>query len=313
MRHGLVLAALAALTLLYLGWGTGFAPGFLLSRRLIRLGAMAVGGTGIAMASILFQTVARNRILTPAIMGYEAAYLLLQALLVLALGTASLRLLGDLGNMALSLALMLGWSLALHGLLFRDERNSMHRMLLIGLVLTLTLTSITQFVQLQISPGEFAVLQSFALISLDGISPNRLAISAVAVLAAGAIALRRAAIWDVMALGRDQALSLGLDHPREVRLCLALIAVFAAATTSLIGPSAFMGIFIANIAYALTGGFRHRRTLPAGSLVAVAMLLIAELMVQHLFRFGTTIGILINLICGGYFLFLILRRAGRPA
>ncbi|MBL3594677.1 iron chelate uptake ABC transporter family permease subunit [Rhodovulum sulfidophilum] len=313
MRHGLVLAALAALALLYLGWGTGFAPGFLLSRRLIRLGAMAVGGTGIAMASILFQTVARNRILTPAIMGYEAAYLLLQALLVLALGTASLRLLGDLGNMALSLALMLGWSLALHGLLFRDERNSMHRMLLIGLVLTLTLTSITQFVQLQISPGEFAVLQSFALISLDGISPNRLAISAVAVLAAGAIALRRAAIWDVMALGRDQALSLGLDHPREVRLCLALIAVFAAATTSLIGPSAFMGIFIANIAYALTGGFRHRRTLPAGSLVAVAMLLIAELMVQHLFRFGTTIGILINLICGGYFLFLILRRAERPA
>ncbi|MCE8471210.1 iron chelate uptake ABC transporter family permease subunit, partial [Rhodovulum sulfidophilum] len=78
MRHGLVLTALAALALLYLGWGTGFAPGFLLSRRLIRLGAMAVGGTGIAMAAILFQTVARNRILTPAIMGYEAAYLLLQ-------------------------------------------------------------------------------------------------------------------------------------------------------------------------------------------------------------------------------------------
>ncbi|MCA0851310.1 iron chelate uptake ABC transporter family permease subunit [Salipiger thiooxidans] len=313
MRRALLLVALVALALLYLGWGTGFAPGFLLSRRLIRLGAMAVGGSGIALSAILFQTIARNRILTPSIMGYEAVYLLFQALLILALGTASLRLLGETGNMAISVALMLGWSLGLHILLFRDGHNTIHRLLLVGLVLTLILTSITQFVQLRISPGEFAVFQSFALISFDGISPQRLTLAALAVSVAAAVALRRVAIWDVMTLGRDQATSLGLDHGREVRLCLALIAVFVAASTSLIGPSAFMGIFVANIAYALTGSFRHRQTLPAGAAVAVTMFLLAELLVQHLFRSGTTVGILINLICGGYFLFLILRHARSPA
>lgn len=306
-------AGLGALALFYLGWDTGFAPGFLLHRRLIRLGAMIVGGSGIALSSVLFQTLARNRILTPSIMGYEAIYMLFQAVLILVLGTASLRLLGEVGNMLLSILLMLGWSLILHLWLFRDGRNSVHQMLLVGLVLTLIITSVTQFVQLRISPGEFAVFQSFALISFDGISATRLSIAALAVVLAGFVALSRVAIWDVMALGRDQALSLGLDHTRALRLCLALIAVCVAATTSLIGPSAFMGIFIANIAYVLAGSFRHRRTLPFGCLVAVILFLLTELMVQHLFNYGTTIGILINLICGSYFLFLILRPARGPA
>ncbi|WP_417280659.1 iron chelate uptake ABC transporter family permease subunit [Celeribacter sp.] len=308
MRAVLFLSLLIGLALVYLGWGTGFQPGFLLNRRLIRLGAMSVAGSGIAISAILFQGLTQNRILTPAIMGYEAVYLLLQSLLILWLGSASLHVLGEIGNMALSIAVMLGWSFGLQMTLFQGGQNNVHRLLLVGLVLTLIIASVTQFIELRISPGEFAIYQSFAVISFDGISKLRLAVAAVCTVLAGSIALRRVAIWDVMALGRDQALSLGLDHPREVRVCLMLIAVLVAAATSLIGPSAFMGIFIANIAYALTKSRRHRDTLPMGCVIAVGMLLLAEITVQHVFGFGTTVGILINLICGAYFLFLLLRQ-----
>ena len=167
MRAVLFLSLLIALALVYLGWGTGFQPGFLLNRRLIRLGAMCVAGSGIAISAILFQSLTQNRILTPAIMGYEAVYLLLQSLLILWLGSASLHMLGEIGNMALSIAVMLGWSFGLQMTLFQGGQNNVHRLLLVGLVLTLIIASVTQFIELRISPGEFAIYQSFAVLYFE--------------------------------------------------------------------------------------------------------------------------------------------------
>ena len=83
-RHGVwVLVAALALTFVLLGSGMDFD--YVIPKRIARLMAMVIGGVCIAWSSITFQTLTGNRILTPAIMGYEAIYLLLQALLVLLL------------------------------------------------------------------------------------------------------------------------------------------------------------------------------------------------------------------------------------
>jgi iron complex transport system permease protein len=83
---------------------------------------MVIGGVCVACSAIAFQTLSGNRILTPAIMGYEAVYLLLQALLVLGMGMQGLVLLGN-SNFLLSVLLMLGYSWALHRWLFRDGKQ----------------------------------------------------------------------------------------------------------------------------------------------------------------------------------------------
>ena len=87
-----------------------------------------------------------------------------------------------------------------------------------------------------------------------------------------------------------------MDHPRHVRRYLALIAVLVAVSTSLIGPTAFMGIFVANIAYALAGSVRHRIVLPPGCAIAIAIFLAAQLLVEHVFNYKTTVSILVNLV-----------------
>jgi len=114
----------------------------------------------------------------------------------------------------------------------------------------------------------------------------------------------------VLALGRDQAISLGVDYRRNVRLLLALIAALVAVSTSLLGPTAFMGVFVANITYAMAGTFRHRVTLALGSAVAIAVFIAAQLLVEHIFNYRTTVGILVNLVCGTYFLALMVRNRG---
>jgi iron complex transport system permease protein len=236
--------------------------------------------------------------------------LLLQSLLILAMGMHSVVLLGQNGNFVLSIALMLAYSWAIHYWLFRDGKNNVYFLLLLGFVLTMVIGTLTQFIQLRISPGEFAILQGFSQASFNKAQPGQLLTSALLVGAACLAIVKTVPALDVLALGREQAISLGIDYRRMVRLQLALIAVLVAVSTSLLGPTAFMGIFVANTTYALARTARHRATLPLGCAIAIVIFLAAQLLVEHVFNYRTTVGILVNLVCGAYFLALMVRTRG---
>lgn len=170
--------------------------------------------------------------------------------------------------------------------------------------------TVTQFVQLRISPGEFAHLLGFSQASFAKAQPGQLLAAAALVAAVCLAGLKTLPTLDVLALGRDQAMSLGVDYQRTVRRTLALIAVLVAVSTSLLGPTAFMGIFVANTAYALARSFRHRVTLPTGCAIAIGIFILAQLAVEHVFNYRTTVGILVNLVCGAWFLALMVRTRG---
>ncbi|MBH3311849.1 iron chelate uptake ABC transporter family permease subunit [Pseudomonas mosselii] len=303
---------LPALALAFLLLGSGLDFSYVIPKRLVRLGAIVVAGVCIALSSVIFQTLAGNRVLTPAIMGYEGIYLLFQALLVLWLGTASVALLGAQGNALLSIALMLGYSWLLQRWLLREGHGDVYRLLLLGLVLTMVLGTFTQFIQLKTSPGEFSILQSLGYTSFNRAQPTQVLYSGLLVAAVALLVARGTRVLDVLALGRDQAIALGLDHGRCLRLQMALIAVLVAVSTSLVGPTAFMGVFVANIAYALARSARHQVTLPLACAVAIGMFLLAQLLVEHLFNYRTSVSILVNLVCGAYFLALMVRTRGTP-
>jgi len=302
--------AVIALAVVFVFFRSGLDFDYVIPKRLARLAAMVIGGVCIAWSSIVFQTLAGNRILTPAIMGYEAVYLLLQSVLILALGTQSLVLLGPNGNFLVSVLVMLAYSWILHRWLFRRGRQNVYFLLLVGLVLTMVIGTFTQFVQLKTSPGEFSILLGFTQASFGKAEPAQLLASATVVAAVCLAGRRQLPTLDVLSLGRDQAMSLGVDHPRAVQLHLALIAMLVAVSTSLLGPTAFMGIFVANTAYALARTRRHRVTLPTGCAIAVGMFILAQLAVEHIFNYKTTVGILVNLVCGGWFLALMARTRG---
>ncbi len=307
-RYGLwLLVLMLAVGFLLLGSGLDFD--YVIPKRLTRLAAIGIAGVCIAYSSVIFQTIAGNRILTPAIMGYEAIYLLFQALLILLLGTQSL-LLGRDGNVLLSVLLMLGYSWLIHRWLLRNGSHNVYLLLLLGLVLSMVMGTFTQFIQLKISPGEFSIFQGFNYASFNKAQPGQVIYSGVLVAAVCLIAQRTLPVLDVLALGRDQAISLGVDYPRSVRLQLALIAILVAVSTSLVGPTAFMGVFVANIAYALAGTTRHRVTLPLGCAIAIGIFIIAQYLVEQWFNYNTSVSILINLVCGVYLLALMIRTRG---
>ncbi|WP_037519234.1 iron chelate uptake ABC transporter family permease subunit [Sphingomonas sp. LH128] len=308
LRYHLAWIALAGLAGFFLLFRSGLDLDYIIPGRLTRLAAIAIGGSAIACSAILFQTIVGNRILTPAVMGYEAVYLLFQSLLVLVAGTQGLAVLGATGNFILSILLMLAYSWMLHRRLLGAMRGDVHLLLLLGLVLGIVIGTFTQFLQYAASPGEFSMLQGLSYTSFNRARPDRIALAAMAVVPAGLLLLKLSPVLDVIALGRDQAIALGVDYRRHLRLHLGLVALLVAVSTSLIGPSAFTGIFIANMSYTIARSARHRVTLPLGCAIAISLFLMAQMAVEHLFNYRTTVGILVNLLCGGCFLALVAHR-----
>ncbi len=299
-----------AAALIFIFVQSGFDFEYVIPKRLNRLGAILIGGVCVAVSSIVFQTIAGNRILTPAVMGYEAVYLLLQSLLTLVLGGHGLIAIGRNESFFLSIVFMLAYSWAVHRYFFKDGRRNVYFLLLLGLVLTMLFGTMIQFIQLKISPGDFGIVQGFIYASFNRAQPEQLTYAAVLVAAISIVLAKTLHSLDVLALGREQSLSLGLDYKRSVRLYLSIIAALVAVSTSLIGPTAFMGIFVANITYSMTKSTWHRLTLPTGCAVAVGIFIIAQLLVEHVFNYTTTVSILVNLVCGAYFLMLMVRTRG---
>ncbi|MBJ9956148.1 iron chelate uptake ABC transporter family permease subunit [Acinetobacter courvalinii] len=306
----LIYLIVACLAVCFLFLNSGLDVEYVIPHRLLRLATIVVAGICIAVSSIVFQTLVGNRILTPSIMGYEAVYLLWQVLLLFVWGTHGLSQLGVNGNFFISIVLMLLYSWFIHTWLLPYGKKDVFLLLLLGLVLTMVIGTVTQFIQLKISPGEFSVFQGLSYASFNRAQTDTLLYASLVVVITLFLGRKALPVLDVLVLGREQAISLGIHHHRYISFYLALIAVLVAVSTSLIGPTVFMGVFIANMTYVLAKSYQHKLTLPMGCALTIAIFIAAQILVEHVFNYKTTVSILVNLVCGIYFLALAVRTRG---
>ena len=113
----------------------------------------------VAVSSVLFQTITHNRILTPAIMGFDALYLLIQALVVYVFGQAAVATGHPVAAFLLEVGVMTAFACLLFRWLFADAVRSLHLMMLVGIIFGLLFRSLSSFVIRLIDPNEFLVLQ----------------------------------------------------------------------------------------------------------------------------------------------------------
>ncbi|WP_416186710.1 iron chelate uptake ABC transporter family permease subunit [Fulvimarina sp. 2208YS6-2-32] len=281
---------------------------FVLPFRATKLLAMVLVGHAIAVSTVLFQTISANRILTPSIMGFDALYGLIQTVLVFSAGAAFTVAIDPLLLFSAETITLMGFACLLYGTLLATGMRGMHRLLLIGVVLGVLFRSVSGLMLRLIDPNDFIVVQDRMFASFNGVDPTLLGISTILILAATLSVARLVRVLDVLALGRDIAISLGIDHRRTVLVVLALVACFVAVSTALVGPVAFFGLIVASLARTLVGSRRHATTLAAASLLAMIALLAGQTILEHVFHFDTALGIVVEFVGGIVFLALLLKK-----
>lgn len=303
--------AVLLVSILFMTWGARGNWSFVLPFRGAKLAAMLLVGTAIAVSTVLFQTITNNRILTPSIMGFDALYGLIQTTLVFTLGAARVSTLDPRLMFVAECGIMILFSCLLYRWLFSGAMRSLHLLMLVGIIFGVLFRSLSGFLQRIIDPNEFIVLQDRLFASFNTVDAGLLGISALLVALALLLVFRLFSTFDVLALGRETAIGLGVDHRRVTTTILVVIAVLVSVSTALVGPVTFFGLLVASLAHRLMPVDRHRWILPAAALLAIIALVGGQLILERLLALDTALGVVIEFVGGLFFLFLLLRKTVR--
>lgn len=306
----LILAGLATIFCgLYLLQGLNGNYDYILPRRVIKLIAMALTGVSIAYSTVIFQTITHNRILTPSIMGLDSLYLLLQTVIIFFLGSSHVAVMNTQVNFFISVIVMIGFALLLYQFLFRSGGRPIYFLLLVGIIVGTFLGSVTTFLQVLIDPNEFSRVQDKMFASFNNVNGDLVWFALAIVIMVMAIGWRMVNDLDVLSLGRDNAINLGVPYDKVVKRMLIISSVLIAVSTALVGPIMFFGLIVANLAYQFFKTYKHSVLISGAAFLSLVALIGGQWVVERVFTFSTTLSVIINFIGGIYFIYLLLRES----
>lgn len=282
---------------------------YALPRRGVKVFAMVLTGIAIAYATVVFQTITHNRILTPSIMGLDSLYMLLQTVLIFFLGSDHISIMNRQVNFILSIAAMVVFALLFYHLLFKKGNQPIYFLLLIGIIFGTFFGSISTFLQVLIDPNEFQIVQDQMFASFNNVNSDLVWLSLAIIVLLVAFAWKHNASLDVLSLGRDTAVNLGVDYDSIVRHMLILSAVLIAIATALVGPITFFGLIVANLSYQFFKSYKHSVLLLGAIVISIVALVGGQWVVERVFTFNTTLSVIINFIGGVYFIYLLLKES----
>ena len=282
---------------------------YALPRRGVKVFAMVLTGVAIAYATVVFQTITHNRILTPSIMGLDSLYMLLQTVLIFFLGSDHITIVNKQVNFLLSIAVMVIFALLFYRLLFKKNDRPVYFLLLVGIICGTFFSSITTFLQVLIDPNEFSIIQDRMFASFNNVNSDLVWTSLVIITLLIAFAWKQNSSLDVLTLGRDTAINLGVNYDALVKQMLVLSAVLIAIATALVGPITFFGLIVANLSYQFFTSYKHSVLLTGSIVISVVALVGGQWVVERIFTFNTTLSVIINFIGGVYFIYLLLKES----
>jgi iron complex transport system permease protein len=284
---------------------------FVLPFRGRKIWGMALAGYAIAVSTVLFQTITHNRILTPAVMGFDWLYRLVQTALVFTLGGLAFASIEPQLRFVIDVVVMAGLSTLMFRWLFTQGSRSLYLLVLAGIVFGVLFRSVAGLMQRLIDPNDFAVLQDASFASFNAIDPTLLLASTLLMAAVSLPLLTLLPKLDVLILGREVAIGLGVDYARTVSLVLIVVAVLVSVSTALVGPVLFFGLLVANLAYLIMPAHKHIHILPAAILLAFIMLIGGQAILEHALGYDTALAIIIEFAGGIVFLAILLRGRAR--
>ncbi|WP_269919464.1 iron chelate uptake ABC transporter family permease subunit [Caldifermentibacillus hisashii] len=280
---------------------------YILERRTYKVAAIILTGVSIALATVVFQTITQNRILTPSILGLDSLYMLINTFIIFVFGSTTLTSTDKNIQFIVIVAIMILFSGLLYKLLFKRNEQNIYFLLLIGFIIGTFFDSFSSFMQVLIDPNEFQIVQDRMFASLNNINTDVLLLATVLIILTLLLFLRFFKYLDVLALGRDHAINLGVDFDYVVKRLLVIVAILISISTALVGPITFLGLLVSNLAYEFLKTYRHFYLLLGASLISVVALVGGQLVVERIFTFSTTLSVIINFIGGVYFIYLLLK------
>lgn len=276
--------------------------------RMPRIVLGALIGAGLATAGVLLQGVTRNDLASPSTVGVTAGSGLGMMLLLVAypLATARMPLLLPLGALVGAMAI----TVLVFALARRQGTVLPTRLLLVGIAVGYGAGAATLLLSLRMDFVTYnrVVTWMTGTLSSANWKPTLLLLPFCLVLIP--VAISRARVLNVLALGDGVAESLGVAAKREMLMVLAVATTLTSACVAIGGHIGFLGLVAPHLARRLVGQ-NHALVFPAAALCGATLLVVADGLGHHLFgSVEVPAGVLVGVLGGVYFLYLLVTTKG---
>lgn len=281
---------------------------YVLNLRANKLLGLIVVAASVSISTLLFQTITQNPILTPSILGFDSLFLLIQSLLIFFIGGLHFAHLNDYLRLLLEVSVMIAASLLLFRTLILQGKTDLIRMILIGAIFGVLFRSLSSFIKRLIDPNDFLMLQSAMFASFNSININILFLTASITFILVMLVWKWRFLLDIMMLGRNQSINLGINFDAYSFRILVVIAILISTSTALVGPVNFFGLLVVAIINRISATFHHRIRLPLVILLASIVLILGQATFENFLGFQGTLSIVIDFLGGLVFLWLLYKQ-----
>ena len=181
------------------------------------------------------------------------------------------------------------------------------RLLLIGIGINTAFLALLTVFQLKFTTQEFNRVVAWTNGSIWGATWKYVLISAPFVAVFGVFAFYKSRYLDVLNLGDEMAIGLGVNVEKERRKLIVVAVVLAGVATSVAGSIAFLGLIAPHIARKLVGP-AHKRLIPVSALVGAFILLVSDTIARNVFApLEIPVGLVVSVIGVPYFIYLMIK------
>ena len=252
--------------------------------RLAKSTAAVLAGMALGVAGLQMQTLFRNPLADPFILGINSGASLGVALVVLGTGTLSGALLSGLtllGDISLAVAASIGAGLVLGLILFvsRWVRNAT-TLLILGLMFGYATSAVVSLLVYFSQPDRVHAFTIWGYGSFGGVTWNQLRVMAPVIIIAIGMVLFLPKALNALLLGEEYAKTMGLNVKRARLMILLSSSILAGTVTAFCGPIGFLGIAVPHIARNLLHTSDHKKLIPASLLMGAVIALLADMISQ---------------------------------
>lgn len=283
---------------------------YILGLRFPTLICMIIACISIGAATMVFQSIVNNRIVTPALLGMNAIYSFLHTAAVFVFGTGSILFLNANLAFAVDLVTMGIVGTLIYWYLFRYTGHNILYIMLIGTVLSSLFGSVQSAMIRVMDPNEYDTLLTTLVADFNHVNGEIIVLSIVSLTMIGLGLRKELGFLDVISMGRDQAINLGVDYDHVIRKLLFGVVLCMAVATAAVGPVSFLGLIVANLSSQILKTYKHSYLIAGASLLGMTALIGGQMISQHVFHFTVPVSIFVTIAGGIYFLYLLLSKKG---
>ena len=302
----LAAAAAAAYMLTDVNFGNEKLFHYAMKIRTPKLIVMLITAFAIGGASIVFQSIINNTIVTPCLLGMNSLYTLIHTAVVFFAGSGSILAVNANAAFAVDLILMCLTATVIYSYLFKKTNHNVLYVLLIGTVLTSFFSSIQNTLTRVMDPNEYDTLLTTLVASFSNVNSEIILFSLIVLTAVIFVLRKDLALLNVLTLGKNQAINLGVDYDSSIRRLLLGVTICIAVATAMVGPISFLGLIIANLSRQLLKTYRHSQLIFGSALFGMIVLVGGQLIAERVFTYAIPVSVFITVGGGLYFLYLLL-------